>query len=183
MNWKEEALKAAKKYYDTDEFEILDYEYYSNGIEIEYTGEDNDIHNYIIFENEESATEAAIEYNKEMYEESFDPKYAEDYIDVKSCYRLKPYMINSMAENIITFAPEYDIFEIIKELEEDTFAALEKYSELYIWHNEDNSVFNIDFEKCAKLNVEKFGRAGTLDNYYGNQEDILDGGFYSYPRD
>jgi len=179
MDWKEKALKAAKKYYGTDDFEI-DYEYY-DGIAIKYTGDD-DIHDYIIFKDEESATEAAIESELELYEDIFDVKYMEKFIDVQDCYNLKPYMINIMAEDIIMYSPEYDIFKIIEELEENTFETLDKYSELYIWHNDEHSVFNIDLKKCAEKTVEKYGRAGILDNYYSSNEDILPGGFYSYPR-
>ena len=180
MEWKDDALKAVKDYYESDDFEYS-YEYL-NGIEFEYVGDDPDIHNYLVFKDKKSAYNAAIESEKELLDDVFDIKHMKKFIDVDDCYNLKPYMVNVMAEDIIMYNPDYDIFDIIEKLKDDPFKTLEEYSELYIWHNEEHSVFDIDLYKCAKKIVDKYGVANILDNYYSYNEDVLPGGFYSYPR-
>jgi hypothetical protein len=178
--WQDEALIALKQYFETNDFEF-DYDYY-DGFSVTYTGDDSDIHDYIIFKDYESARESAIQLNKELFEDAFDVNQMKKFIDVDKCYNLSDQTIHIMAEDIITHMPKYDIFKIIEELKEDPFKTLEEYTELYIWHNDEHSWFNIDYRKCAELAVDKYGLPHTLDNYYGKHEYKLVGGFIAYPR-
>ena len=178
--WHDEAINSLKKYFYTDEFE-LDY-WDGIGIGVEYTGDNPDIHDYIIFKDIDSARKSAIESEAEFFEDSFDINHMKIFIDVDKCYNLSKQNVHIMAEDIITHFPNDNIFEIIKLLKEDPFKTLDEYSELSIWHNDDHSWFNIDYKKCAEMTVDKYGLANTLDNYYGKYEYKLEGGFIAYPR-
>ena len=178
--WYNDALTSLKEYFQTEDFEI-DYMYY-DGILIEYIGDDSEIHDYIVFKDYESAKESAIQSETELFEDVFDVDHVKKYIDVDKCYTLSKRYIHIMAEDIISSMPEYNIFDIINELKKDPFKALGNYSELYIWHNEEHSVFNVNYKKCAELSIDKYGLPQVLDNYYGEREYKLVGGFYAYPR-
>lgn len=182
-DWKNEAINALKQYFNTNDFEY-EYDFY-NGISVKYTGDDYNIHDYVIFKNYETAKDAAIQSQTELLEDVYsdinDIDALKKYIDINKCYTLSDETIHIMAEDIISYSPNYDIFDIIKELKENPLKTLDEYSDIYIWHNENHSWFNIDYKKCAELSVEKFGLASVLDNYYGKNEYKLDGGFIAYP--
>ena len=156
---------------------------YHEVVYVENNGEEPE--NYNIFKNIDTAKKFAIESLSELFEDTFDIKYMKKYLDLNPCYIVSEENRYGIAEDICFSSNSLDVFEIMKELGNDLYDTIERYSEFYIYENDeipkDKKIIKIDYKKCAEQSIKKYGYIRELDTYYSNREHVLPGGYVAYP--